>query len=140
MQDVHVTITALKYIEKSELDFVLHDEFGFTSKHSDEDFEFHTIEKNPPSLVADELKIETLENLIEDFKRLGATHIRILTHEDHHGYEFEALKIELSTPQEIEKYENNMESTRQYYKEVEALQKKFYADRSELSKKHNPIY
>jgi len=141
MQDVHITITALKHIEESELDFVLHDEFGFTSKHSDEDFEFHTIEKNSSKLrTSDDLKIETLENLIEDFKRLGATHIRILTHEDHYGYEFEAMKIELSTPEEIEKYENNRESTRLYYKEVEALQKKFYADRSELSKKHNPIY
>jgi peroxiredoxin family protein len=140
MQDVHVTITALKHIEKSELDFVLHGEFGFTSEHSDSDYEFHTIEKNSPSLVADELKIETLENLIEDFKRLGATHIRILTHEDHHGYEFEALKLELSTPEEIKKYKKYYDSIRQYHREVEALQRKFYADRSELSKKLNPIY
>jgi len=140
MQDVYITVTSLHHTEESELDFALHSEFGFTSEHSDNDYEFHTIEKNSPSLVADELKIETLENLIEDFKKRGATHIRILTHEDHHGYEFEAVKIELSTPEEIEKYQNDMESTGQYYREVAALQNKFYAEKSELSKKHNPIY
>lgn len=140
MQDVHITITSLKSVEESELDFELHGEFGYTLKHSDEDFEFYIIPKNPPKLLTDELKIETLENLIQDFKGLGATHIRIVDHCNHHGYLFEALKIELSTPEEAEKYQKDLESTEQYYKEKEQLKKKFTEEVSKLGEKYTIIY
>jgi len=65
------------------------------------------------------MEIEEMENILHDFKRLGATHIEVMYHEDHGSYIFNAVKMRKATKQEIGEYLGKEEAQEKLEKEQE---------------------
>jgi len=61
------------------------------------------------------IKIEDFISLLEEFKKMGATHTEIMHHVDHRGFVFNPLEIKVATKKElkeIEKVEKETEKKR----------------------------
>jgi hypothetical protein len=51
------------------------------------------------------IRLEKLESIIKELKKLGATHVEIMYHEDHCSYVFNGVNIRKPTEEEINSYE-----------------------------------
>lgn len=121
----YISNTLLKNEELTELDFELGDEFNH-----DYDGDGWLIEMDGNSKCKDKwyvnttsVKIENLLELINKFKKLGATHIKMNHHGDHHGYEFSAMEVKLATEGQIEKYEAYQKLRKKKQKQIDKLRK-----------------
>lgn len=112
--------------ELSEMDFELYDEFNYDYENQ----EIHVIQsiknkalRNRTKYFVDNtpINIGKLEKLLNGLKKKGATHIAMLHHPDHHGYEFSGFNIELADDELINKYKSEIslkEKLDKEYKEV----------------------
>lgn len=113
--------------ELSELDFDLYDEFNVDTDNEDEliiidSIRSESVRKRYQYYVdTTPLKITDLEKLITNFKKKGATHIAMIHHSDHHGYEFSGFNIELTDNELISKYEAEMEKKCELMKKYNSL-------------------
>lgn len=90
--------------ERDELDFELHNEFGF-------DYDEHQgfVELTKGNGQVDDtapIKIDDLLSIINELKARGATHVCMDYHVDHIGYEFSGYRITPAEPAMIEAYES----------------------------------
>lgn len=101
--------------ERDELDFELHEEFGF-----DYDECQGFVELNKGRGRVDDtapIKIDDLLSIITELKSRGATHVCMDYHVDHIGYELSGYRIELADPALVEAYES--EQSREKAKQLE---------------------
>ena len=117
--NIYITQELIKDEELSEYDFVLQDEFGFDHEKFDH---FISICKKPGYADSQEINIDTIIKRLESFKKKGATHISLEAHTDHHGLLLSAYKITLSSPEEIEDYENNIKKRNEKQKQINKLE------------------
>lgn len=88
--------------EISEIDFKLHEEFGFDyEKHED----FLIEGASTGYADAYPIKIEEIIKELENMQKAGATHVEIGYHCDHIGYIFEGYKIEQMSTDDVFQYE-----------------------------------
>jgi hypothetical protein len=91
-------------IEHSELDFELHNKFGFDYEtHSD----FVELEKGRGRVDNEPIDIDLLIKSINDLKSRGATHVSLDYHIDHLGYVISGYLISRPDDSFIEVYEEN---------------------------------
>lgn len=127
VKDIYIRKDLVAHKELSELDFELHDKFGFDyeegeitiidSIKSDEvraKVKYGYVDTTP-------LSIATLEKLLTKFKSKGATHIQMAHHGDHHGYMFSGFNIEVADGDLIKSYQEEIEKKKQLYKERKKL-------------------
>lgn len=105
--------------ERSELDFELHNQFGFDyDTHSD----FVELEKGQ-GCVNDTAPIEIndLLSIINELKSRGATHVCMDYHVDHIGYEFSGYRISHPDQAFIDAYESLKKKEDDKQKEIQRL-------------------
>ncbi len=107
----------------SEIDFTFYNAFSF-------DYETHndlvTIDTNKESgyIDAHPVLIDSLIEVLNDLKSKGANYAKLEYHSDHIGYEISGYNIRLSTPEEIEAYENKINGNKQVQRQqaIKALE------------------
>lgn len=124
-KNTYVTKTLIENDGLSELDFELARHF----KH-DYDGDGWVVEIDGKPKCNDNwytdttaIHVDDLLNLVKKFKKKGATHIQMEHHVDHIGYDFSALSIKLSTPQEIMAHKVHEEVRSMKLKKIKKLQK-----------------
>ena len=97
----YYTARYLKEIEESELDFDNLEEMGFNYEKNETyhyiiyaNKDFHPLNQEP-------ISIPKLRSVINEMKRVGATHIEIEYHGDHHGYVFQGVEMRPALDGEI---------------------------------------
>ena len=124
---VYITKKLIDDIEHSEIDFDLHNQFGFNyDTHSD----FIEIENDQGSSEGYPIDIDRLIKTLTDMKSKGTTHIEMNYHCDHIGYQITGYEIKFSTKDEIDVYENEALTIRQrrakireLYRQIQELEK-----------------
>jgi len=114
MKKVYVTKTHVDDFSVDELDFVLHDEFGFDYEVHDD---FEVIRKGDGRNEGFPIKIDTMIEKLNKLKTDGATHVELDYHCDHIGYDVSVFEIRKSTEEEI------CEFDKEYLKEKEKQEK-----------------
>lgn len=109
-ENIYITKEVIDDVEHSELDFILHGEFGFDyDTHSD----FVELLKGNPDVRNEPINIDTLLESLQGLKEKGSTHVSLGYHCDHMGYEMTGYKIYLSTEDQINAYEVKMKAIRE---------------------------
>ena len=94
----------LPEIQVTELDLQIYDDLTSTEKEADQLQDDHLREydypKNGWHREASPVKIDTLKKIVEAVEATCATHVEIFNHEDHHGYYFYPVRIEVLDPKE----------------------------------------
>lgn len=120
-KNIYITKTHITDSNESELDFVLHDEFGFDYDKFDD---IVTISKGKyGSADATPMKIDDMIQKLNDLKSKGVTHIQIEDHCDHQGYDVSGYEIRLSTDEEIIEIEEKKRSQEEKRLKIQNLQK-----------------
>ena len=124
---IYVTKRLVDDIEYSEIDFKLHNEFGFDYDIHEE---FVEIQMGRGDADGYPINIDKMIKTLEDMKAKGATHVEMNYHCDHIGYEISGYEIKPSKQEEIDIYENERLTQRQkdakireLYKQIQDLQK-----------------
>jgi hypothetical protein len=122
MDKVFITKTLIKNDNQSELDFILQDEFNFDY---DRNSEFVEIKKNLETYYADAepIRIDDMIKVLQNLKDSGSTHVQIETHHDHHGYDISGFEIRLSTQEEIDEFNSEIEARNNKMNKILELQK-----------------
>lgn len=99
MEKVFITKKHIADNDFSEIDFDLHEEFGFSY---DEHEEFVEIQSGRAGGAdAYPIKIDRMIEALEALKEKGATHVELDYHCDHIGYEVSGYRIEPATHDQI---------------------------------------
>jgi hypothetical protein len=102
MDKVYVTKEHIGDFSYSELDFELHEKFGFDyDTHSD----FVELERGHGRADNEPIDIDLLLKSVNELKNHGATHVSLSYHSDHIGYEISGYRITDADPALIEEYE-----------------------------------
>jgi hypothetical protein len=120
MEEKNIYITK-KHIEDEsfgELDFDLHEEFGFDYEKDDD---FITLENGQGHADGYPIKIESMIETLQSLKDKGATHVELDYNCDHIGYEISGYSITPSTPEEITIYEDKKSNEGQKNKRLKEL-------------------
>lgn len=118
--------------ERSELDFELHNQFGFDyDTHSD----FVEITKGQGDVDNTPIEINALLEVINELKSRGATHVSLDYHCDHIGYEFSGYRISAAEPALIEAYESIKQKEDAKQKEIQRLR----AELANLENERRPL-
>lgn len=90
-------------VEESELDFVLMEQDLKMSEREIEKRGRDIIKNNNGYYggEANPINIQKAIDLLESFKKIGATHVEIIDHCDHIGYVFNPLEVKIATDKEI---------------------------------------
>jgi len=104
MKKIYVTKILLATDSETELDFENREKFGWEDWDKQDYFE---IKKNYTDDGQESIEIDKIIGILQNSKdRLGATHVNVEYHVDHHGYYFSIFKMRKSTQEEINEYEN----------------------------------
>jgi hypothetical protein len=104
MEKIYVTKILLETDSETELDFENREKFGWEDWDKQDYFE---IQKNYTDDGQEPIEIDKMIRILQNSKdRLGATHVNVEYHVDHHGYYFSIFKMRKSTQEEINEYEN----------------------------------
>jgi hypothetical protein len=122
MDKVFITKTLIKNDNQSELDFVLQNEFDFDYDKNSDFVEILTKNFRAYHADGDPIRIDDMIKVLQNLKDSGSTHVQIETHHDHHGYDISGFEIRLSTQEEIDKFNSEMESRNKINK-INELQK-----------------
>lgn len=103
-----ILIKYLPDVETEEQDLVLYNQF-FTEEEMDNDWPSFIYENDGSRWgEGDPIKIEDLQNHLEEIKNSGASHVEIMHHEDHHCYIFTPSFIRKATEEEIKAEEDRV--------------------------------
>jgi hypothetical protein len=95
----HVIIDCVCEKSLTELDFVLHDEIEFDyEKHELVEVELRKPQWEPDG---DFISMQTLREIMRDFKECEATHVKLEAHPDHHGYQIAAYIVRPATSDDL---------------------------------------
>ena len=139
-KDIYISKNLVIHEELSELDLTLKDEFKFDWDSNKQFYEIDEIKDNKLRkniyTYADTtpLNIKDLEKLITKFKKKGVTHIQMLHHGDHQGYEFSGFKIGLASEELIERFTEERTKKKILMKEYNELKKKMNKIQTEFNK------
>ena len=78
------------------------------------------------------LKLSDLDKIVKKLKKKGATHVQMIHHGDHHGYEFSGFKIGLADDELIAKYDAESLKRDKLYKEYNKLKNQMNKLRYEI--------
>lgn len=109
MKDTNIYVNKKLVYENeiTEIDFVLHDEFGYDyEKH--EDFIIHTESEGYGESYP--INIDSVIQELSKMKESGATHVEITYHCDHIGYIFEGYQITKLTESDVSQLKKNEET------------------------------
>lgn len=121
MDNVYINKNHIENMSISELNFDLHDEFGF--EYDDKgDNQFVEIQNKRYYTEADPIHIDKLIEKLQKLKKNGATHVEIESNCDHHGYDISSYKIELSTEEDIKNYIEQKNKELEKRKKIQELQ------------------
>lgn len=102
---IYITKTKINHTELDELDYELQNEFDYDEyKHDD----FVEIKVDHGYSDCEVVNIDTLIDRLISIKNAGATHVEVDYHSDHIAYDITGYKIELSSQDLIDKYENSL--------------------------------
>lgn len=93
-------------MEVSDLDLVIIDRL-LGRNDEGHDYEWVTVPHKFNWIDNDRIPIDLLQQTIDDLKSLGANHVRIEPHCDHHGYYFSGVNLEVMTKKELMKHKKN---------------------------------
>ncbi len=113
---VYVTKTLIQNKSLDELDMELYEEFKFDYDSNDEFIEIQNGQGQ--TYEAMPIKIDVLIEMCQKMKELGATHIEIEHHVDHHGYDISSFKIKKSSKLEIKQYEDGKKLSEEVTKQL----------------------
>lgn len=103
MKNDYILIKYLKEIETE--DGIYYDDL---SKIAESDNPYSIVEKkrgNTWSGSSNPINLDKAESIIKELKKLGASHVEIMYHEDHDSYVFNGVEIRKPTEEEIDSYE-----------------------------------
>ena len=119
---IYITKEVIVNVEHSELDFILHSDFGFDYEtHSD----FVELLKGNPDVTNEPIKIDRLIESLQELKEKGSTHVALNYHTDHIGYEMTGYKIYLATEEQIKDYEEKEKVLREKQNKLNALREEY---------------
>lgn len=92
----------LQEISETELDLKIYDDLTSTREEADLLQEDHTRVYDHPKIgwhrEASPILISDLKQIVASIEATSATHVEIFNHEDHHGYYFYLVRIEVLDP------------------------------------------
>jgi hypothetical protein len=95
----------------SEIDFDLHEEFGFDHDVHDGFVEIGDGKRG--SADAYPIKIDRMMDILQQMKNEGVTHVELDYHIDHIGYDITGWKIQLADQKEIDEVERKEKAHRE---------------------------
>ena len=135
---IYVAKDLVIHEELSELDFTLMKEFNYNFDGEDDfrEIDVMTNKKLRINTYADTtpVSVKDLEKLIAKFKKKGATHIQMLHHPDHIGYEFSGFKITLADDELVDRYKAEHKKKAELNKKYNKLKKEMDAIEREYDK------
>lgn len=121
-ENIYITKEVIGDVDHSELDFILHSEFGFDYETYDDLVE---IEVGNGDVRNEPINIDTLIETLQELKQKGSTHVALHYHIDHIGYEMTGYKIYLSTEEQINTYEEKLKIKREKELKLMALREEY---------------
>jgi len=122
MEKIYVTKILLATDSETELDFENREKFGWEDWDKQD---YAEIKKNYTDNGQEPIEIDKMVKILQDSKdRLGATHVNVEYHTDHHGYYFSIFKMRKSTQEEIDGYESRKKEIEKLDNEINDLQGK----------------
>jgi hypothetical protein len=103
----------------SEIDFDLHEEFGFDDNVHDGFVEIG--DGKHGSADAYPIKIDRMLGILQQMKNEGATHVELEYHIDHIGYNVTGWNIQLADKKEIDEVERKENAHREKMKKKKEL-------------------
>jgi hypothetical protein len=119
---MYITKEVIEDVEHSEIDFLIHEEFGFDYENEQELVE---IEVGNGDVRNEPISIDTLIESLQELKQKGSTHVALNYHTDHIGYEMTGYKIYLSTEEQINSYEEKLKIKREKELKLMALREEY---------------
>jgi hypothetical protein len=104
-ENFYITKEVIKDIEHSEIDYLIHEEFGYDYEN---DQELVEIEIGNGEVTNAPISIDLMIKTFQELKEQGATHVSLDYHCDHIGYEMTGYKIYHSTEDQIKAYEDKL--------------------------------
>jgi hypothetical protein len=104
-ENFYITKEVIKDIEHSEIDYLIHEEFGYDYEN---DQELVEIEIGNGEVTNAPISIDLMIKTFQELKEKGSTHVSLDYHCDHIGYEMTGYKIYHSTEDQIKAYEDKL--------------------------------
>jgi hypothetical protein len=121
-EKMYITKEVINDVEHSELDFILHSEFGFDyDTHSD----FIELLKGNGDVTNEPISIDLMVKTLQELKEQGSTHVSLDYHCDHIGYEMTGYKIYHSTADQIKAYEDKLAINQEKELKLRALREEY---------------
>ncbi len=97
-------------IHSSNIESTIDYDFGYFDSNCDTDYDMYVntnLRKDYYIPSFEFIKIDTLIQKLNYVKHIGANYVALGFNEDHNEYDFSAYNVHLSTPDEIETYNNS---------------------------------
>lgn len=105
------------HVSLSEIDFDLLDNLQVSVERQEQKTgEYYDPEQGWAG-DAQPLHIETVQELLDEFKKKGATHIEFLTDPDSEGYQVYGVKIQVGTPEQQQEFAETQKEQRRKERE-----------------------
>jgi len=121
-ENFYITKEVIKDIEHSEIDYLIHEEFGYDYEN---DQELVEIEIGNGEVTNAPISIDLMIKTFQELKEQGATHVSLDYHCDHIGYEMTGYKIYHSTEDQIKAYEDKLAINQEKELKLRALREEY---------------
>jgi hypothetical protein len=121
-ENFYITKEVIKDIEHSEIDYLIHEEFGYDYEN---DQELVEIEIGNGEVTNAPISIDLMIKTFQELKEQGATHVSLDYHCDHIGYEMTGYKIYHSTEDQIKAYEDKLAINQEKALKLRALREEY---------------
>ena len=121
-ENFYITKEVIKDIEHSEIDYLIHEEFGYDYEN---DQELVEIEIGNGEVTNAPISIDLMIKTFQELKDQGATHVSLDYHCDHIGYEMTGYKIYHSTEDQIKAYEDKLAINQEKALKLRALREEY---------------
>ena len=119
---MYITKEVIEDVEHSEIDFLIHEEFGFDYENEQELVE---IEVGNGDVTNEPISIDLMIKTLQELKEKGSTHVSLDYHCDHIGYEMTGYKIYHSTEDQIKAYEDKLAINQEKALKLRALREEY---------------
>jgi hypothetical protein len=121
-ENFYITKEVIKDIEHSEIDYLIHEEFGYDYEN---DQELVEIKIGNGEVTNAPISIDLMIKTFQELKEQGATHVSLDYHCDHIGYEMTGYKIYHSTEDQIKAYEDKLAINQEKALKLRALREEY---------------
>lgn len=119
-KNIYISKELVDNIYSDELDFLLHEEFGYDCEKHDH---FYEIPRSFGRADSEPLEINKAIEILTKLKEKGSTHVQIEYNYDHIQYIFSGIKIELADEKLIEKFKKHQEKEKRCDDKISKLLK-----------------